>query len=95
MVANQPSLTTLAEVPVSPDRNMTTSGWLINPGITSRAKYDHISIVLSIPVDTGRVEATGVPLRHLPKKRFIFPVLDTDKAQIFIYDHLTVGPSSW
>ena len=62
MVANQPSLTTLVEVPVSPDRNMTTSGWLINPGITSRAKYDHISIVLSIPVDTGRVEATGVPL---------------------------------
>ena len=77
-------------IPVPPGRNMTTSGRFINPGITSRAKYDHISIVLSIPVDTGRVEAAGVALRHLPKKRFIFPdisIYRTNKAQIFIYIH--------
>ena len=89
IVTNQLSLTTLDEVLVPPDRKMTDSGRFINPGITSRAKYDHISIVLSIPVDTGRVEAAGVTLRHLPKKRFIFPdisIYRTDNAQIFIYD---------
>ena len=57
-----------------PDRKMTGSGRFINPGITSSVQYDHITIVLAIPVNMGHVEAAGVALKILLKQRNRIPV---------------------